>query len=282
MPFKLDQQRLQHEKALKFHALHHQATALILPNAWDALSAKIFEMNGAEAIGTTSAGIAAILGYKDGQKVPKDQLLMMLEHIVQSVAVPVSIDLEAGYGNTPFEVAQMARNILEIGAVGINLEDADPHCPGRLYDISEQIEKIAAIKEVAARMQIPLFLNARTDIYWLNLLSSHQQLEKTIERLNEYIKAGADGVFVPGVTELRTIAAIAKAMNKPLNVLGGSWIDDVMALKTFGVSRVSIGSSMIRASTAYVRQAANQLLRQHNFKCLHSTLSYEEFNSFFV
>lgn len=193
-----------HEQACLFHSLHKEENPLILPNAWDALSARIFEKAGARAIATTSAGIAAVFGYADGQQLPKDLLFMMVDRIVKSVTVPVTVDLETGFGDTPDEICETVLGILKIGAVGINIEDADPKRPGHLFPIDEQIEKIKAIKALAYKVNIPLFINARTDVFWLNLFTTpEEQLAEALMRLHAYQDAGADGLFVPGLYSAR-------------------------------------------------------------------------------
>jgi len=151
-------------KAKTFHRLHQQSSTFVLPNAWDVISAKMFEECGFKAIGTTSAGIAASLGYLDGQSIPLNKMVETIENIAKSVNVPVSADIEAGYGQTVEEVLETVKAVAAAGAIGINLEDGtgDPNRP--IFDISSQEEKIAAIKELSESRNMPLFINARTDL----------------------------------------------------------------------------------------------------------------------
>lgn len=266
--------------AERFLALHHADDLLLLPNAWDALSAKIFAEAGAKAIATTSAGLAAVFGYADGERLPKALLLSMIERIVHSVSIPVSVDLEAGYGDTPTAVAETIKALLDRGVVGINLEDGDPHHLGQLLSIDSQVAKITEIKTVAQQAGVSLFLNARTDTFWLK----HQPdpLAETLRRLTAYQTAGADGVFVPGLTDTAAIKRITQTIALPLNLLAGPWIKDVAALKALGVSRLSTGSALIRESVTHLQKQVSPFINEHRCDSLSPTLSYEAFNQMFV
>jgi 2-methylisocitrate lyase-like PEP mutase family enzyme len=269
-----------YEKACLFHSFHKEENPLILPNAWDALSARIFEQAGAKAIATTSAGIAAVFGYADGQRMPKDLLFMMIDRIVKSVTVPVTVDLEAGFGDTTEEICETVLGILKIGAVGINIEDADPKRPGRLFPIDDQVEKIKAIKTLAQKVNIPLFVNVRTDVFWLNLFTTpEEQLTEALIRLKSYQDAGADGVFVPGLTHSDLIREVTKVIHVPLNLLAGSWIEDGAILKLFGVSRLTLGSAATRECAGHLKTFAHRYL-EGNYQ-INPTLTYSEFNFLF-
>lgn len=268
-----------YEKACLFHSFHKEENPFILPNAWDALSATIFEQEGARAIATTSAGIASVFGYADGQQLPKDLLFTMLDRIVKSVTVPVTVDLEAGFGDTPDEICETVLGILKIGAVGINIEDADPKRPGHLFSINEQVEKIKAIKTLAQKVNIPLFVNARTDVFWLNLFTPEEQLTEALIRLKSYQDAGADGVFVPGLTHSDLIKEVTNEIHVPLNLLAGSWIEDGALLKSLGVSRLTFGSAATRECAGHLKTFAHQYL-EGNYN-INPALSYREFNALF-
>ncbi len=267
------------EKAQLLHSLHRGDDLLILPNAWDALSAKMFERQGAKAIATTSAGMAAIFGYADGQQFPKDLLFVMVDRIVKSVTVPVTIDLEAGFGDTLEEICETVLSILKLGAVGINIEDADPKRPGSLFPIAEQAEKIRAIKSLAHKLNVPFFLNARTDVFWLNVGDKETQLKETLARLQAYKEAGADGVFVPGLTDQEFISEVVQKIPLPLNVLAGPWVKDLTTLKPLGVSRVTMGSSLTRECAGHLETIVHQYL-DGNYT-LNPSPSYSMFNSLF-
>jgi 2-methylisocitrate lyase-like PEP mutase family enzyme len=267
-----------YEKARLLHSLHSKEAPLLLPNAWDALSAKIFEQAGARAIATTSAGMAAVFGYGDG-KLPRDLLFLMVDRIVKSVSIPVTVDLEAGFGDTPDDVCETVLGILKRGAVGINLEDADPKRPGHLFSVTEQTEKIKAIKSLAHKVNIPLFVNVRTDIFWLNLGPQEEKLPETLRRLQAYQEAGADGVFVPGLTNPDLISEVSRTIQLPLNLLAGPWIKDLAGLKLLGVSRLTIGSSATRDYAGNLKTFAHQYL-EGNYT-LNPAISYPEFNALF-
>ncbi len=268
----------QKEKAEAFHQLHHN-NLLLLPNAWDAVSAKIFEQEGAQAIGTTSAGIAAALGYPDGQHIPKDLFLKAVERIVSSVRIPVSVDLEAGYGQTVADVCDTVQKVIDMGAVGINLEDTDPET-NQLIPITQQVERIRAIRRLAHSNNLPLFINARTDVYWMSHVPPEKRYEEALEKLLAYKAAGADGLFVPGLTDVSLMEKLCHETQLPLNILGGIWITSLSALKNAGVARVSIGSGIFRAAISYTQQAYRQFI-QDDFSFLKDSLSYEFINSLY-
>lgn len=270
--------KTQKEKMEVFHQLHHN-NLLLLPNAWDAVSAKIFEQEGAQAIGTTSAGIAASLGYPDGQRIPKDLFLKAVERIVSSVRVPVSIDLEAGYGQTVAEICDTVQKVIDMGAVGINLEDTDPET-NQLIPLTQQVERIRAIRNLANQNNLPLFINARTDVYWSSNVLPEKRYEETLQRLLAYKSAGADGVFVPGLTDVSLITKLYRETQLPLNILGGIWVTSVDALKKAGVARISIGSGIFRATATHTQQAYLQFIRD-DFSFLKGSLSYEAINNLY-
>src|SRR5579864_1611179 len=196
----------QAEKARLFLALHQCPRILVLPNAWDVASARIFEDAGFPAIATTSSGIANSLGYPDGQVIRRDEMLEVVARIVRAVSVPVTADMEAGYGETPDDMAATARGVIDAGAVGLNLEDAIGEGSGKLFKIAAQNEKIRAMTGAAKKMGIDLVLNARTDIYLGEIGEPSTRAERTIERLNAYREAGAASLFARGVQELRPCA----------------------------------------------------------------------------
>lgn len=268
--------KTQKEKMKEFHQLHHK-NLLLLPNAWDAISAKIFEQEGARAIGTTSAGIAAVLGYPDGQRIPKELFLKTVERIVSSVHVPVSVDIEAGYGQTVDEICDTVQNVMNIGAVGINLEDTDPET-NQLIPLAQQVERIRAIRKLAHRNKLPLFINARTDVYWASDVPPEKRYRETLKRLVAYKEAGADGLFVPGLTDVSLMSKLSNKTQLPLNILGGFWITSLDTLTNAGVARVSIGSGIFRAAITCAQNAYRQFIRD-DFSFLKNCLSYEFTNN---
>ncbi len=257
--------QIQIELARRFLALHSGGEILVLLNAWDAASARIFEESGCAAIGSSSAGVAFSLGYADGQIISREEMIAAVRRIVHAARIPVTADMEAGFGNTPEEVARTAEEVIAAGAVGMNLEDAIPDRPGALYDLPLQIEKIRAVTEVAARAGISFVLNARTDAFWLGVGSSETRLDLAVERLNAYRDAGAQCLFVPGAKDKETIAQLARRVRGPLNILGGAGTPSVGELESLGVARVSVGSGPARAALGLTSRVARQILEEGNF-----------------
>ena len=233
----------QSERASQFKVLHQAGRPLVLPNAWDAMSARVFEAAGFPAIGTTSAGMAFQAGFPDGERLPAPELLSGLARIVRAVAVPVTADLEAGYADEPSGVADLVRQALAAGIVGINLEDWRD---GQLVPLERQVARLAACRAAADGAGVPLFLNARTDVYWHEVGPSATRLDHAVRRGAAYLAAGADGVFVPGTEDEFTVRALALGLAGPLNVLAGPQ-SDASRLAALGVARISTGSGPVRA-----------------------------------
>lgn len=237
------------EKSRIFRDLHRET--FILPNAWDVASARIFEDAGFPAIGTSSAGIAFALGYPDGQRIPRGEMLEMISRITQAVDIPVTADIEAGY-DVPFFVAGQ---VWRAGAVGINLEDLTSEDPASHVLLQEQIDKIVAI-----RASIPeLFINARTDIFLAGIGEENLRLLHTIERLNAYRKAGADCLFAPGISEASVIGPLAAAVQGPLNVLATTGSPSLAEMRKLKVARISVGSGPMRATLGLTKRIATEL-----------------------
>jgi 2-methylisocitrate lyase-like PEP mutase family enzyme len=271
---------IQRARAQSFREMHYGSSPLVLPNAWDVAGARIFARAGFAAIGTTSAGIAAALGYPDGERVPRDEMLAMVARIADAVALPVTADVEGGYGDTLDAVSRTARAVVDAGAVGLNLEDGtgDPYHP--LQDIAAQTARISAMREAAAAAGVPLVINARTDIYWLKIGDQAGRFAATIARLRAYQVAGADCLFVPGVMDAETIARLAQAIDAPLNVLAGAGTPTIAELARLGVKRVSVGSAPMRATLGLVRRIADELLREGTYgSMLDGAIPYAEVNA---
>ncbi|HXZ42001.1 MAG TPA: isocitrate lyase/phosphoenolpyruvate mutase family protein, partial [Terriglobales bacterium] len=232
----------QERKAEAFRAMHRGPRTLLLPNVWDVASARIIEEIGFGAIATTSAGIAFSLGYPDGQKIPREEMLARVGRIVRAVKVPVTADVEAGYGDRPEDAARTAAGVIEAGAVGMNLEDGtgDPEYP--LVDLSLQLEKIRAIRETALKTSVLLVLNARTDVYLDQVGAPETRYAETIKRAIAFRDAGADCVFVPGLRDSATISQLVQDVECPVNILAGPGSPSVPELEKLGVARVSLGS----------------------------------------
>jgi 2-methylisocitrate lyase-like PEP mutase family enzyme len=272
----------QQAKALQLGALHRGPRILVLANAWDAASARIFEVAGSRAIGTTSAGIANSLGYADGQHISRDEMLVVVKRIARAVSIPVTADMEAGFGHTPKEVAETARAVLAAGAVGLNLEDAPGTNGNVLAEVLLQVEKIKAIREMAASTGVALVLNARTDVFLRGVGEPSSRLDHAIRRANAYRQAGADCLFVPGVVDRETITRLAREIQGPINILAVAGSPPVASLEKLGVARVSVGSGPMRATTALTRHIAKELLETGTYMSFtEGAIPYAEMNQLF-
>ena len=269
-------------RALAFRALHGGPGVFVIGSVWDAASAVVFEREGFAALGTSSAGIAYSHGLPDGEVITLDAMIDAVGRIAGAVGIPVSVDLESGYGESPEAVAQACRRAIEAGAVGINLEDARPGAR-ELIEIDQQCARIRAIRRAADATGVPLFINARTDGFWLGLWDEDRRLADSIARSQAYVAAGADGVFVPGALERRTITAIAGSVAAPLNVLAMPGCPDIDTLATLGVRRLSQGSGPARASMALARRIARELLDEGRYTSFQTgTIGYAAANHLFA
>lgn len=270
------------DKAAAFRELHDRSGMFVLPNAWDAVSARIFEEAGFAAIGTTSAGLAASLGYPDGERVGIDEVVGATRRIVRSVALPVSVDIEAGYGEDADEVASTVAAVISAGAVGVNLEDAASEGDEPLREVSEQLERIQAAREAASSAGVEIVINARTDVYWLRVGREQELLSRAVERSNAYRDAGVDCLFVPGARESATIAELARSIDGPLNVLAGPGVPPVPELKRLGVARLSVGSGPMRATLALFKRISEELIGSGTYEAFtQDAVAYSEVNELF-
>jgi 2-methylisocitrate lyase-like PEP mutase family enzyme len=238
-----------------FRALHHGPSPLILANAWDAGSARLIESLGAKAIATTSAGVDWTLGYPDGNLLPPAQLAKVVAEMARVIKIPLTVDFEAGYSDDPAGAAENIKPILDAGAVGINLEDGE----GTPELMAAKIE---AIKKAAASRGIDLFINARTDVYRRNLVPDDKRAAESLARAKLYQNAGADGLFVLGVTKEAEIREIVAGTTLPLNVLVRAGLAPVKDLATWGVKRLSCGSGLAQVMWGHVAELARNFLEK--------------------
>jgi 2-methylisocitrate lyase-like PEP mutase family enzyme len=267
----------QKAQALAFRAMHRGQKILLLPNAWDVASARIVEESGFGAIATTSAGIAFTLGYPDGQKISREEMLGCVRRIVRAVKVPVTADVEAGYGDRPEDAADTTRGVIEAGAIGMNLEDGTER-PGQLIEMPLQLEKIRAIHETALKSDVPLVLNARTDVYLEQVGAPETRYSETVRRLLAYRDAGADCVFAPGLRDLETISKLVRDVQCPLNILAGPGSPSVPELEKLGVARVSLGSAPMRATLGLLRRMGEELKTTGTYSALEGAPSHADVN----
>lgn len=270
----------QAKKAETLRKLHAGPRILVLPNAWDVVSARIVEELGFPAVATTSAGVANSLGYRDGQRISRDEMFDVVGRIARAVNVPVTADAEAGYGLTPKEMAETARALVNAGAVGLNFEDVTGDDERSLVETGLQVEKIKALHEASASMGVKLVINARTDVYLMPIGPTETRFERTVERLRAYRKAGADCLFAPGLRDKDTIAKIVKAVEGPVNILLQSGGPTLAELQKIGVARASIGSGLMRASLGTARTVAKALMElQDHTPLLEGAIPYAELNA---
>jgi 2-methylisocitrate lyase-like PEP mutase family enzyme len=271
--------KTQAEKAEKLRKLHHGPRILALPNAWDAVTARILEQVGHPAIATSSAAVAFSLGYPDGQRISRGEMLDAVARITRAVHLPVTADLESGYGKTPEEIADFTKAMITAGAVGLNFEDVIGDDESSHVELGLQVKKIRAIRETAAALGVPVVINARTDIYLMPIGAAATRFERTVERLRAYRDAGADCLFVPGVSDREIIAGLVKAVDAPLNILAGQGCPSLDELERMGVARVSAGSSAMRAAMGAFQRVAKDWLAHGSYdSLLQVTIPYTELN----
>lgn len=246
---------VQAERAEQFFKMHDKGSTFLLPNAWDAASARLFAEAGFPAIGTTSAGVAFANGYPDGERISRHEMLARVKQMANAVNVPVSADIEAGYGATPDDVAITIQGVMDAGAVGVNLEDTD-RTTGTLFGVEAQENRIRAARQTAGATFV---INARVDTYIRPSVPEASRFDETLFRAKAYVEAGATSIFVLGVVDRATIEALVRGIPAPLNVMAGPGALPIADLFAIGVTRVSIGDAAMLATMGLVRQIAQEL-----------------------
>jgi 2-methylisocitrate lyase-like PEP mutase family enzyme len=267
------------EKALRLLALHRGPAPLLLPNAWDSATARILEQAGFPAVATTSAGIAFARGYPDGEVISREEMLEEVARIARAVSVPVSADMEAGYGDTPEDVHRAVLGVLDAGAVGLNLEDGNSGPGEPLYGVEAQVAKIRAVRDAAESRGVPVVLNARTDVYLDSVGPEAGRFDETVRRGRAYRDAGADCIFVPGLADERVIGALVRELACPVNILASASSPSIAALTRLGVARVSLGSAPMRAAMTLVRRLAEELQASGTYSTLEGIVTHASMNA---
>lgn len=239
------------QRATAFHALHRDF--LILPNAWDAASARVVQEAGAQAVATSSAAVAWAHAFADGHHFPMSKLITAIEEIARAVSVPITCDAEGGYDDDPRKAADNITALIEAGAVGINLEDGKQ--PHELH-----LRKIEAAREAGVRAGVDLFINARTDVFLKQLVPAEQMVEETLRRAAAIKSAGASGLFVPGIAAEADIRAVAEGAGLPLNVMARPGLPDGVTLQAWGVKRLSAATGLFNVAMAATHDAAAAFL----------------------
>jgi 2-methylisocitrate lyase-like PEP mutase family enzyme len=272
----------QKEKAVQFRAFHHGPPPLVLPNVWDAASARIIEQAGFRAIATTSSGVAAALGYSDGQLMSRELMISAIERIARVVEYPVTADIEAGYGKSIEEVLQTVKAVIMAGAVGFNIEDSLKQQDKALVDMAYQVELIQASRELATSMDVPFVINARVDVFLLAIGEPASRFEHAVRRANAYLQAGADCVYPIGMLDRDLISDLVKAINGPINIMGGPPGLPLPELAQLGVARVSLAGSLMRSVLGHLQAIAHELYESGSYTKLEAeVLSGKEFRELF-
>ncbi|MGH9902797.1 MAG: isocitrate lyase/PEP mutase family protein [Pyrinomonadaceae bacterium] len=249
----------QREQADLLNNLHIKGDPLILFNIWDAGSAKALQEIGAKVIATGSWSVAAAHGYGDGEKLPFDLALANLQRIVASVDLPVTIDLEGGYGQSPAQVQESVTKVIEAGAAGINIEDQVVGGEG-LYSIEDQCARLKAARAAAERASIPLFINARTDVFLKSDPADHHHSEETLRRASAYAESGASGLFAPGLRDAERIQKLCELSPLPVNIMVLPDTPSPRQMASLGVARVSYGPGPYRQVTEALKEAGRKAL----------------------
>ncbi|MEM3670257.1 MAG: isocitrate lyase/phosphoenolpyruvate mutase family protein [Thermoprotei archaeon] len=268
----------QYEKAEKFRRAHAGTKILVLPNAWDVATARLFESCGFTAVATSSAAVAVSYGYRDGQGLPLQDLVQTVERICSSVSLPVSVDIVAGYGANTREIEDSVTRIVGAGAVGVNIEDFE-HSTGRLFDGDEQAGKIEALRSLAGRVGVPFVINARTDALRYHPGNRSEKFKEALRRAERYRDSGADCVYPMGLTGEEEISKFVASISFPINVMVSKNTPTVQRLESLGVRRLSFGPSAAYAAYGLLRRASAEILEKGTFSLLtQDALTYDELN----
>src|SRR3984957_20680469 len=270
----------QHARAAALRSLHKDGI-FVLPNAWDAGSAAVIAAAGAQAIATTSAGVSWSLGRPDGQNLTREEAVGAGARIAAAVGLPVTADIEGGYGSGPEAVAATVAAIIAAGAVGVNLEDSGAPNDD-LFSVAAQAGRIRAARAAAAQAGLPeLVINARTDVFLFEMGEPEGRLDDVLARASAYAEAGADSLFVPGLLDLGTLAELTRKVSLPVNVMAGPGAPDVAALRAAGVRRVSLGQAVTQAAYTLARKAAAEALSSGTYDALAGADSFGDINGAF-
>jgi 2-methylisocitrate lyase-like PEP mutase family enzyme len=272
----------QASKAEAFRALHRGPRLLLLPNAWDAMSARIVASEGFPAIATTSGGVAWALGYPDGEAAPWDEVVAATARIARAVSVPVTADIETGYGDTPEAVARSIGDIIGAGAVGVNLEDGLRSGAAPIRTVDDMVARIRAAREAARAADVPIVINARTDLYLKNIGDEQSRFDEAVVRARAYFAAGADCFYPITLRDAETIGRLVRALNAPVNIGGvRAGFPNVAELEALGVRRASTATAVPLLVTDAIRAIAGELYETGRFDTLKPVISHPEAQQLF-
>jgi 2-methylisocitrate lyase-like PEP mutase family enzyme len=270
----------QTEKAEEFRRLHKGDRILILPNAWDVPSARVFEDTGFPAIATTSAGLSVSLGFPDGERIPKNVMFVAVRKIANTLSVPLSVDIESGFGSEMLELEDTIRRVIDAGGIGVNIEDIDNFERMTIRTIEEQGVRIKAVRNFANNAGVPIVINARTDVYRLGKGEENHKLEDAIHRANAYGNAGADCTYPIGLTSAESIRFVVSKVDYPVNVMVRTGLPPLSELQKIGVSRLSFGPFGIYATMGLLKRAADELPEKGTYGSLtDGAINLAELNS---
>jgi 2-methylisocitrate lyase-like PEP mutase family enzyme len=270
--------QIQQARAASLRALH-ESGVLVLPNAWDAGSAALIAQAGAKAIATTSGGVSWSLGRPDGHGLTRDEMVEAVRRIVAAVDVPVTADIEGGYGESPEDVATTVEAIVAVGAVGVNIEDSKAP-GGPLFDTADQAERLRAGRAAAVKAGLlDLVINARTDVFLFGIGEEPGRLDDVVARAEVYAEAGSDSLFVPGLIDLHALDRLVKASPLPVNVMTWPGAPTIAEFEAVGVRRVSLGTALSQAAYSVARRAAGELLSKGTCTELEGALDFGSINS---
>ncbi|WP_299210666.1 isocitrate lyase/phosphoenolpyruvate mutase family protein [uncultured Dokdonia sp.] len=250
---------------MKFKNLHNQDTPLVIANVWDVPSTKIAEKLHFKAIGTSSAAIAAILGYQDGEEMEFSELEYFVKRIALNTQIPLSVDLESGYSRNPKEIARHIKRLVKLGVVGINIEDSIVTEKRILLDAEDFANTIKEIKGHLEKEYIDIFLNVRTDTF---LLGQENVIEETKKRIQRYQNAGADGIFTPCIEKEEDIKTIVDSTHLPINVMCMPHLPDFETLKRLGVQRISMGNFLFDKMYSTFEETVQTVVNQNSFSAI--------------
>lgn len=265
---KSEQQRL----AQDFRKLHRAPPILLLPNCWDLMSARIFEAAGFPAVATTSGGLSWALGYPDGEKAPWPEVVAATRRIVETVRVPVSADIEEGYGDTSEAVGRNVAEIVRAGAIGINLEDGTARPDQPVRPIADAAARIRAARAAADAEGVPIVINARVDLYLKAVGDEASRFAETVRRAEAYVAAGADCIFPFALADLEVIRKLAAALKAPINIVARAGTPPLRQLETAGAARVSVASGPTLAVMSLTQRIAAELRQKGEFDILHAEM----------
>jgi 2-methylisocitrate lyase-like PEP mutase family enzyme len=259
----------------------HRGPLLLIPNAWDAMSARQFEAAGFPAVATTSGGVAWALGHADGEKAPWYEIVSATERVVRTVRVPVTADIEGGYGDSPAEIGKNIAEIIRTGVVGFNLEDGTPRPDMPVRPIEDAVARIRAARAAATEAGIPAVINARIDLYLKNVGDPAGRFDETVKRAKAYLAAGADCIYPFGFIDLDTVGRLAKAIPAPINIVARAGTPPVSELQKLGIARVTIASGATLAVMSLIKTIGEDLRATGKFDGIGHSMNRPEVQKLF-